>query len=469
MEFEKNLLEVSYNNINIIEAKKEWLKIYIDNRIDVSGTCICQHNIKYKIYMYNIHNNNTIMVGSTCCKKFNFGNKILDNEILREIFSNNISRGEYTIINNILEYTNNIRDQLINLFREKILMTINLDKTQNYQKLLKIRNEVNELIYEFKIPYLNEIIDEIDEKLRDQLINLFREKILMSINLNKTQNYRKLSKIRDEVNELIDEFKIPYLNEIIDEIDEKINIPCRFCNKLMFLDENDKFHSKCRIKNKLEIRNKLDTNCIYCNNKLSSEYEELEYLNDDNSINYIILNNIVSHIKCQKDNNILEIHDSLDKTCIYCNTKILLEYNELDYLNDDNSINYIILNEKVLNNINYHINCYKDNNISEIHNILDKKCIYCNTKLSLEYNDIEYLNDDNSINYMKLNNIEFHIKCNKDNNILEICKILDKKCIYCDNKLLSQYNELNYLNEDNTINLILLNNIKYHTNCYKEL
>jgi len=219
-------------------------------------------------------------------------------------------------------------------------------------------------------------------------------------------------------------------------------------------------------KNISKIHDILDKKCIYCELKLFNNKNELDYINDDNTINFSKLNlenNIKYHTKCYKDKNISKIHDILDKKCIYCDTKLSSDYNEIDYLNNDNSINVI-----KLNSIKYHMKCYKDKNISEIRDILNKNCIYCNNKISSEYNELHLLNNDNSINYILsnyiLNNI-YHTNCYKENNILKIRNELDKNCIYCKSKLSSEYNELEYLNDDNSIKVIKLNNIKYHIKC----
>lgn len=130
--FNENLLKLSKNK-NLEFAKTEWREIYRESRTEKTGLCICQHRLKNIIYMYNIYTKYTITVGSDCCKKFNLQLVKLDNTILKNVIGQMLVRGEYeyNIIDNILEYTNDIQNQLIKYIRniyenEKILAKITL-------------------------------------------------------------------------------------------------------------------------------------------------------------------------------------------------------------------------------------------------------------------------------------------------------------------------------------------------------
>jgi hypothetical protein len=117
--FNENLLKASSSKF-LQEAKTEWVEVYREERINKDGLCICQrNNLKYVIYFYNVKTKLTIIVGSKCCTKFNFGVDKIKNKILEEIFKNNIIKGDYQVINNIIEYTNSVENQLIEYFEKK--------------------------------------------------------------------------------------------------------------------------------------------------------------------------------------------------------------------------------------------------------------------------------------------------------------------------------------------------------------
>lgn len=85
--------------------------------------------------MYNIFTKYTISVGSGCCKKFKLQTIKLDNNILKYIISKMIAKGEYKIINNILEYTNNIQIELTKYIRNEYENNItNLEKNKKNKK-----------------------------------------------------------------------------------------------------------------------------------------------------------------------------------------------------------------------------------------------------------------------------------------------------------------------------------------------
>jgi len=175
--FSRNLLKASSSN-SLQEAKKEWLEVYNETRMTKDGQCICQRGgIKFIKYFYNVKTKLTICVGSTCCKKFDFGVDKIKNKILGDIFKNDILKGEYQVIDNIIEYTNSVKEQLINYFK-----TYTLSKT--ISTLKKAAEEIKTLINDYKLDYLNSIFNvlsnqikliEEEEKLKVYSIEIYRK------------------------------------------------------------------------------------------------------------------------------------------------------------------------------------------------------------------------------------------------------------------------------------------------------
>jgi hypothetical protein len=126
--FDINLLQLS-NSKDIKIAKTEWSEVCREYRKDYTGLCICQHTLKNIIYMYNKFTKYTISVGVGCCKKFNLQPVKINNTILQNVLRNMLIKGEYKIINNILEYTQNIETELINYITNKYKNILKLTYT----------------------------------------------------------------------------------------------------------------------------------------------------------------------------------------------------------------------------------------------------------------------------------------------------------------------------------------------------
>lgn len=145
--FNQNLLKASSCN-SLQEAKTEWVEVYEEVRINKDGLCICQRNkLKFVKYFYNVKTKNTIIVGSKCCKTFHFNANKIKNKILKEIIKNNILKGEYQVIDNIIEYTNSVEKQLIEYFEKYTL-------SKNISELKKVTEDIKILIDEYKLNYL---------------------------------------------------------------------------------------------------------------------------------------------------------------------------------------------------------------------------------------------------------------------------------------------------------------------------
>jgi hypothetical protein len=152
--FDTHLLKLSKSR-ELDIAKTEWRKVYTETKPDKSGLCICQHTIRHIIYMYNIFTKYTISVGLGCCKKFKLKTYTLDNSILSSVLVQMIQKGEYIIINDILEYTNDVKTNLINYIRHQFT---NIKKLNDLKSL---HTNIEALIDRYDLKYLQDIYDEI--------------------------------------------------------------------------------------------------------------------------------------------------------------------------------------------------------------------------------------------------------------------------------------------------------------------
>ena len=221
------MLELSKSK-EIAIAKTEWREIYREKREEKTGLCICQHTLKNIIYMYNISTKYTISVGTRCCKKFKLQIIKLNNNILENVISKMLINGEYKIINNIIEYTNNIQTQLIKYIRNEY------ENMTNLEKLKKLNNDIKILITEYDLKYLHDIYDEIMNKIinDEQLDREKTEKIhIKQIEFEKNRTER---------------IKANQINQI--EFEKKMELEnskfCYRCNKNLNNDNSTKYETE---------------------------------------------------------------------------------------------------------------------------------------------------------------------------------------------------------------------------------
>jgi hypothetical protein len=240
--FDDNLLKLSKSK-NLETAKKEWREIYREQREEKTGLCICQHTLKNIIYMYNISTKYTISVGTRCCKKFKLQIIKLNNNILENVISKMLINGEYKIINNIIEYTNNIQTQLIKYIRNEY------ENMTNLEKLKKLNNDIKILITEYDLKYLHDIYDEIMNKIinDEQLDREKTEKIhIKQIEFEKNRTERiKAKQIEFEKNKT-ERIKANQINQI--EFEKKMELEnskfCYRCNKNLNNDNSTKYEKE---------------------------------------------------------------------------------------------------------------------------------------------------------------------------------------------------------------------------------
>lgn len=202
--FNTNLLKLSVSD-DIEEAKTEWEFITSLKKEDTNNLCICQHKVKHINYFLNRQNQNTIICGSKCCKKIKFEAQEMKSKRLSQLLINNLRKGEYEQINNILIYSENVKQQLIKIFQNEYEINKN-----DINKLKKLLEEIEELIDYYKFECLlvlkNSILETINEQQQqEQLIKeqQRKEEEKQRIERNKIEQQRK-----DEEKKILEQSKI---------------------------------------------------------------------------------------------------------------------------------------------------------------------------------------------------------------------------------------------------------------------
>jgi hypothetical protein len=180
--FDTNLLKAS-SSPNIDEAKKEWV-ILLNEKIKDNALCICQRKVKIVTYLFNTKTHLTIIAGTTCCKKFNMTTENITNNLYSKILIDNLKKGSYLHIDNIVKYSDDIQIQLQYYLEEQLeiksrILHRAIKSGDNefftelgLNKLVNLRKKIEDLKSLYSLEYLNENITNIDSKIID-----FKEKI----------------------------------------------------------------------------------------------------------------------------------------------------------------------------------------------------------------------------------------------------------------------------------------------------
>lgn len=171
--FNDNIIKCSISE-NIDEAKKEWGFI-IEEKSDISRTCICQHKIKKVNFFFNKNNGSIICCGSVCCNKFNFEKNDITNKTLKQLFNlKNNKFCSYDNITNIKDYIENSKIQLINFLNDKI-------KSSNFEDLKEIFNDLQNIRLLYNIDFFDEFIISIKKNLSDKVPIYIEKKLYDNI------------------------------------------------------------------------------------------------------------------------------------------------------------------------------------------------------------------------------------------------------------------------------------------------
>ena len=231
--FNTNLLKASSSQI-LKDAKKEWRVIYEEERDKQDGLCICQRNVKYVTYMYNVITQYTIIVGTKCSTKFNMNKTKLANNILNNILKRNLTKGEYTNIDNIVTYCKSIEEELLNNFLteyediikkysyydncsdDKQIDRIWVRFMEDYHRdLIKISSDMDELIQQYNLSYLVKLHKSIKAKivLINEKINTKREVVkLHEYQIEEEERQRQLLRQKQEQMRIDEEQQNNYTN-----------------------------------------------------------------------------------------------------------------------------------------------------------------------------------------------------------------------------------------------------------------
>lgn len=198
--FNQNLLKAS-NSENIDDAKKEWIFAFYTYipKLDDNYICICNHKIQHINYFYNILNKNEIKCGTTCCKKFDFDNKEVNNKYLKPIlkkFFEKRHKGEYKEIS-FPDYLELTKEQLYNDLNKYI-------KSLNLNKLDDLYKELEDCIKNYNLQFFIDIKNKIKEVQNQHEINRqeYQEKqrqiYIQQEEQKKEQEYQKQLKKEQE-------------------------------------------------------------------------------------------------------------------------------------------------------------------------------------------------------------------------------------------------------------------------------
>jgi len=286
-DFDKNLLEASFNKEELSKAKEEW-EFFKEEKCDEKKTCICNHKIQHVKYFLNTTNGNIICCGSVCCKKFNLGKKEMTNKILEKIFKLKNPYNEYKQFSNIQEYLDYAKDELdafidkeikLSKFNNLILMLeniMNINKSYNLNifdiHIESIKLKLIELSQSYIEDELNEDIYSIFT-IMNKFINLHKDYQIEKPDINIYMNC--IEKIVDHNIINYSGYTTPPLQKKFDTIIEKIkNIEKnrKQTDKSIFL--NFLINNNDKLKNKIQSIRDQNFAIDKANYERKKEYEK---------------------------------------------------------------------------------------------------------------------------------------------------------------------------------------------------
>lgn len=369
--FNTNLIRLSYKKSNKFEEViNEWVIIHKEKRDNKDRICICNHKIQNVTYIYNRFNENTIIVGSHCCKKFKLNIKQCQfpelNCILKKLLINN----EYKIINNLVKYSSDNYDELLKIIIRKydeynklniysyiqpdanIIDFINHPINKEFKNLINRFNIlVNDYYIEIKKYTFQDIVEKMQIKYNDNIsiisnfYNSNKYKI-ECIDLNKEKKYiRELFSTIEEceyhIRSIINNTPSSIYNNYFKFNIIKDNIIIhQHMNEKLIEDFNKKMNEMCHTNKGSECKLKFDTTLElfkYC----ASNYEKnkidtmISYINDDDKIFY---NNFIEYIKIIQEYGMHMLEDIMASIVFNFLTIDLKTFNETN-IKSQNYIN----------------------------------------------------------------------------------------------------------------------------------
>ena len=225
--FDTNLIKASHSK-DLETAKKEWKIIFTEKRDEIDGLCICQRKVKYVTYMYNIETQNTIIVGTKCREKFNMGEENIKNKILTQILRNNLEKGEYVNIDNILEYCKSVEEQLLKYIQDEFNVMLNqYTESEKYwedmvkgecyipKSLIELLINTSELVEKYKLEYLGNVRSLIDNKIKEIEIRNSKNKKIKPLNIIREYPLKKS----------MNEYNFRYQSDFFEDYKKIIQLP----------------------------------------------------------------------------------------------------------------------------------------------------------------------------------------------------------------------------------------------------
>lgn len=219
--FYKNFIDFFQNNkisqsTDFEKVKKEWIP-FLNINDQVIQPCICGHNVKHLTYLLNVINKTVILIGTSCCKKYGFLEKHMENEILIHILREQISRLSYKNLGNIITFTKDLGNLLEEYIFEKfssITKKYSRDMDDSvyffdiFTPINKMKEDVLELIekygYDFN-KYYDEICEFLREKIMDKKEMNDSEDSSSETTETNSEIFERLDKIEVEISQLLNE------------------------------------------------------------------------------------------------------------------------------------------------------------------------------------------------------------------------------------------------------------------------
>jgi len=180
---------------NFESVKKEWIPFFHTHEKQIQE-CICGHKVKYITYYFNIIHKTVIFIGTSCCKKYGFSQKTMENDIFIHVLRTQIIQSFYEKKGNLLVLTKNLNDLLeeyiferFQLFTTKYIQTIdkNTYYFDVYKPLEKMKNDILELIEQYGYQL---------HKQYDEICDYLKEKEMM---MNEKEDFESHSEIMNHL------------------------------------------------------------------------------------------------------------------------------------------------------------------------------------------------------------------------------------------------------------------------------
>lgn len=147
------------------EALSEWVRVFEKEQKVTNGVCICQKSgIKKVVFMYNVFTQHTIMVGKSCYKKFCNEQVEMRKGVVEETFKRLLTSGSYTIIDDIVKYSTDVKEGILQTIFGRISGFISNHKLDALQDLW---DEIRDLKEEYSWEWLDKPLDDIQAFLKE--------------------------------------------------------------------------------------------------------------------------------------------------------------------------------------------------------------------------------------------------------------------------------------------------------------